>query len=249
MNGDADGSPGSESSSTGPEGPPAEPPGSRRLDPERAAAARRAARHPPPQVVYTRRYQRLIGLFGLLLVVVISVSFLTTRGVGTAGVPAGKHLPLFAAPLAVSTLSGAANLNPTCTEARHDPRALNICLLVKRAPLVLAFFVTSSGGCEQEVDALQTVSRQAGLGRAQFVAVAVRSSHADAARAVRRHHWTIPVAYDVDGRVGAAYGVEVCPIVELARRGGVVARRLIGEHWASPSVLAPQVRALLSSGT
>jgi hypothetical protein len=245
----ADGSPGSEGSPNGPARSSEDPSGGRRrLDPERAAAARRAARHPLPQVVDTRRYQRLIGLFGLLLVIVISVSFLTTRGVGTAGVPAGKRLPLFSAPLAASTLNGAANLNPPCTVAGHDPRALNICLLVKRAPLVLAFFVTSSSGCEQAVDALQRVSEENSFGGAQFAAVAVRSSRADAARAVRQHHWTIPVAYDLDGRLGAAYGIEVCPIVELARRGGVVASRLIGQHWASVTALAPQVRRLLDGG-
>jgi hypothetical protein len=188
----------------------------------------------------------MIGLFGLLLVVAISIAFLTSRGAGTAGVPAGKRPPLFSAPLAASTLSGAANLHPPCTEAGHDPRALNICLLVKRAPLVLAFFVTSSSGCEQEVDALQTLSGKVPRSQASFAAVAVRTSQADAARAVRRHHWTIPVAYDVDGRVGAAYGIEVCPIVELVRRGGTIARRLIGEHWASPSTLRPAVRALLT---
>ena len=228
-------------------GTPAGPPSPRRLDPERAAAARRAARHPAPQVVDTRRYQRLIGLFGLLLVIVISVSFLTSRGVGTAGVPAGKQLPEFAAPLATSTFNGAANLHPTCSEAKHDPRALNVCLLVKRAPLVLAFFVTSSGGCERQVDALQRVRAQLPPGQVQFAAVAVRSSHTDAARVVRRNHWTVPVAYDDDGRVGATYGVEVCPIVELVRRGGIVFRRLIGEHWASAAALAPQVRALAAS--
>ena len=68
-----------------------------------------------------------------------------------------------------------------------------------------------------------------------------------AARAVRRNRWTVPVAYDLDGRVGAAYGVEVCPIVELAHKGGIVFRRLIGQHWASAAALEPQVRALLAS--
>ena len=218
----------------------------RRLDPDRAAA-QRAARHPPPQVIDTRPYQRMIGLFGLLLVVAISIAFLTSRGVGTAGIPAGRSMPLFAAPLATSTLNGAANLHPTCTLAKHDPRALNICLLVKQAPLVLAFFVTSSGGCEQEVTALQRVRAELPAGAAQFAAVAVRASHRDAARAVRAHGWTIPVAYDVDGRVGDAYGIEVCPIVELARRG-VVVSRLIGEHWASAATLAPKVRSLVSGG-
>jgi peroxiredoxin len=223
------------------------PPPRRRLDPDRAAAERRAARHPPPQVVDTRRYQRLIGFFGLLLVIVISVTFLTSRGTGTAGVPAGKRPTEFAAPLAASSFNGPANLHPTCTQAEHDPRALNVCLLLQRAPLVLAFFVTSSSGCEQEVGALQQVAAQLPPGRVQFAAVAVRSSHRDTARAVRRNHWTVPVAYDEDGRVGAAYGIEVCPIVELVRRGGVVFRRLIGEHWASVATLEPQVRALIAS--
>lgn len=217
----------------------------RRLDPDRAAkaAAERAARRrQPSQPIDTRPYQRLIGLFGLTLVIVIFVSFLLSRGTGTAGIPAGHRMPFFAAPLATSTLNGAVNLHPPCIEARHDPRALNACLLVSRAPLVLALFVTTSGTCERQVDALQAVApRYPGV---QFAAIAVRASHAAARAAVRRHHWTIPVAYDVDGRLGATYGVEVCPIVELVRRGGVVARRLIGGHWTNSGALAGAVAAL-----
>jgi hypothetical protein len=198
-------------------------------------------------VIDTRRYQRIIGLFGLVLVIVVAVSFLTTRGVGTAGIPAGKHLALFAAPLASATLNGDANLNPPCTLARHDPRALNICLLSKRGPLVLAFFVTGSSACEREVDAEQAVRKALPAGAPQFAAVAVRASHRAAEAAVRAHHWTIPVAYDRDGAVGAAYGIEVCPIVELAYRGGVVQRRLIGEHWNSAAALIGPVRQLMRS--
>jgi peroxiredoxin len=189
----------------------------------------------------------MIGLFGLALVIVISVSFLTTHGVGTAGIPAGKKLHFFAAPLATSTLNGDANTNlpPACTKGPHDPRALNICLLAKQAPLVLAFFVTNSSGCEREVDALQALSGRYPPGKVQFAAVAVRAGHSDARKAVLAHHWTIPVAYDPDGAVGDVYGVEVCPIVELAYRGGVVARRLIGDSWASTAKLAGQVQVLL----
>jgi hypothetical protein len=76
----------------------------------------------------------------------------------------------------------------------------------------------------------------------------VRTSHAAAARAVRAHGWTVPVAYDRDGAVGEAYGIEVCPIFELAYRGGLVARRLIGEHWSSSPALAAQVRWMLARG-
>lgn len=226
------------------------PPGARRhrLDPDRAAAARRAARHQAPPVIDTRPYQRVIGVFGLLLVVMISVAFLLSRGQGTAGIPAGRHLPLFAAPLAVSNLNGSANLHPHCTLAQHDPRALNVCLMVKQAPMVLALFVTSSSGCEGAVSTLQAVAREYPAREVGFAAVAVSASQQDARQAVRAHHWTIPVGYDPDGRVGAAYGVAVCPIVELVRRGGTVQRRLIGEHWNSASTLLPQVRALLAGG-
>jgi AhpC/TSA family len=224
--------------------PPREP--RRRLDPDRAARTRRTARRQPPAAIDTKRYQRIIGLFGLLVVIVISVAFITSRPAGTAGVPPGQRIDRFAAPLATSSLNGAANLHPTCTPARHDPRALNVCLIVNQTPLVLGFFVTNSAGCERAVTALQTVSREFPASDVQFAAVAVRASHTAAARAVRAHRWTIPVAYDEDGRVGAAYGLEVCPIIELAYRGGVVARRLIGEHWNSSITLAAQVRGLLA---
>lgn len=220
----------------------------RRLDPDQAAetAARRVRRRPPPAVIDTRRYQRIIGLVGLTLVVVISVAFLSSHQAGTAGIPAGQPLHYFAAPLATSNLNGDADMRPPCTLAKHDPRALNICLISKHYPLVLAFFVTGSGGCEAQVNALQKVSEEFAGRPVRFAAIAVRTSHRDAASAVRSHHWTIPVAYDRDGAVGEAYGVEVCPIVELADRGGRVQQRLIGEHWNDPGILADRVRALLS---
>jgi hypothetical protein len=121
--------------------------------------------------------------------------------------------------------------------------------MVQRTPLVLGFFVTSSRGCERVVGAMQTVSHEFPAAEVQFAAVAVRTSHSAAAAAVRADHWTIPVAYDRDGAVGAAFGVEVCPIVELAYPGGVVARRLIGERWDSSTALAAQVRAFLARGS
>jgi peroxiredoxin len=170
---------------------------------------------------------------------------LTTRGVGTAGIPAGKRLVLFSAPLANSPLNGDANLNPPCTLAGHNPGALNVCLLAKQRPLVLAFFVTGSSACERQVSAMQAVSREVPKAAATFAAVAVRTGHRAAAELVRAHRWTIPVAYDRDGAVGAAYGIEVCPIVELAYRGGVIERRLIGEHWNSAATLIGPVRNLI----
>jgi hypothetical protein len=80
----------------------------------------------------------------------------------------------------------------------------------------------------------------------QFAAVAVRSGHAQIAALVRSHHWTVPVAYDRDGAVGGIYNVAVCPLLELARRGGKVADRLIGNHWLDQQALGAEVRERLA---
>jgi hypothetical protein len=199
----------------------------------------------PAPVFNVRPYRIAIGVFALVLVIAISAYVLTRRSRSpTAAV--GHQLHYFAAPLALSNLDGDANLNPPCTPARHDPRALNVCLLVQRAPLVLAFFVTASSKCEREVNTLQSVAGEFPPGRVSFAAVAVGDSHSDTRAAVRKHHWTIPVAYDADGGVGAVFQVEVCPMLVLARRGGFVSNVLIGNRWLSAPALAPRVRALVA---
>jgi hypothetical protein len=186
----------------------------------------------------------MAGVFAVALVVVFSVLQLTSGngGHGNAGVPAGAALRTFAAPLATSTLEGDTNLDPPCSAAHHDPRALNICLLARRSPLVLSFFSTDAGSCERSVDALQRLARR--TPGVAFAAVAIRASHASARAAVRRHGWTIPVAYDRDGALGETLGIAVCPLLELVRRGGVVARRLVGDRWGSASAIAGQLGVL-----
>jgi peroxiredoxin len=219
------------------------------LDPDLAAeAARRAGEHVrvPAPVIDTRPYRWMIGTFGLVIVIVISVVTFLDRGVATTGVPANHRLLYFAAPLARSDLNGVANIaNPTCSLAKHDPRALNVCLIVKRGPLVLAFFVTGATECKREVDTMQALSRR--FPTVQFAAVAVDSSHSNARKLASSHGWTIPVAYDSDGAVGDQYGVQICPLVELAYRGGIVQDRLIGDDWVRPAALAQRVRALLAT--
>jgi peroxiredoxin len=106
----------------------------------------------------------------------------------------------------------------------------------------VSFFVTSSAQCVAQVDALQTLSRR--YRSVRFLAVAVHATRAATLRLVRSHHWTIPVAEDPDGAIGEQYGVVVCPMVELAARGGIVRDRLIGDPWASVAALTPRVAAL-----
>jgi hypothetical protein len=218
-----------------------------RLDPDRAASApSRAPDLPPRPVVDQRPYRWAIGIFGLTLVVAFSAYQLSSHGLATAGVAPGGRLHFFAAPLAASNLNGDANLKPPCIQSRHDPRALNLCLLARRGPLVLSFFSTGSKSCAQQIDTLQSVASEFPPGRVQFAAVAVHASRAATAALVRSHHWTIPVAYDRDGAVGSLYDVEICPLVELTGTGGLVADRLIGNHWRDASALAARVRRLLN---
>lgn len=217
-----------------------------RLDPDRGADPPAQPERPvAPPAFSPRRYQWLAGLFGLALIVGFSIVSLTSHGTGTAGVPAGKALAPFSAPLATSTLVGDANLHPPCTAADHDPRALNTCLVMQRRPLVLDFFVTGSAQCVRTVDAMQAIAPRFATAGIQFAAVAVRSGPGAARSLVRRHGWTIPVAYDRDGAVGESDGVVVCPLIELVRRGGIVFRRLIGGHWDRPETLAAQVQGLV----
>ena len=222
-----------------------EPPRTARLDPDQAIAkqkpqrAERPLRSPPP-AVNTRRYQWMIGGLGLLLVLIFSVYLYAHNGVTAPGIAGGKRLHYFVAPLATSNLDVAANAAPHCNPARPARRGLNVC---GRSPLVLDLFATGAGPCVQSVDALQRISSQ--FPGVQFGAVAVNASRQSTDALVRTHHWTIPVAYDVDGRLEEIYDVAVCPLIELAYRGGIVAQRLIGKTWEQPDRLASKVRQLL----
>lgn len=233
-----------------PEDPSADSPATEgqqhRLDPDLALTAGDgppSGPAQPPPAVDTRRYRWMIGIFGLILLVAFSIYEFTKHGVVSPGVPAGQRLHNFVAPLATIGPDKPANPRPRCDPAHPNPLALNVC---GRTPLVLAFFATGSGPCKRQVDALQALSRQFPAGRVQFAAIAVNASRADTARVVRTRGWTIPVAFDSEGTIGALYGVEICPIVEIARRGGTVAQRLIGERWISQRALGERVRALLA---
>lgn len=215
------------------------------LDPDKAVAEHRARSGAGPTVtpvIDTKRYRWAIGIFGIGLVIVISVVQLLSNGVHGGGIGAGTKLQNFAAPVATSNLVGDANFSKPCKLAYFGTRAVNTCLLTRGAPLVLALFVTGSDDCVRSIDATQAVSKQ--FPSVRFAAVAIDASQSDTAKLVRSHHWTIPVAYDRDGAVGQVYGVQICPMIELVRPGGTVKDRLIGDRWESPGALAAKVRAL-----
>ena len=218
-----------------------------RLDPDRAAAdAAARGRKSSEPVIDTRPYRRMIGAIGIGIAIVISALLFITRGVGPVGITPGHRLHWFVAPLATSHLTGDANLAPRCDAAQPDKRALNVCpWLANRGPLVIGFFVPGSSDCTRQINTIQTVSARFRPGTVQFAAVAVRTGPSQSAALVRQHRWTIPVAYDRDGAVGSVYGVQVCPMLELAYRGGLVGYRLVGDQWQAPAALTTKVRALL----
>jgi hypothetical protein len=191
-------------------------------------------------MIDNRRYQWIIGGVGLLLVIAFSVHMLGKGGRATVGVPAGQKLYRFVAPLAGAEIDADANVAPHCDVGRPARDGLNVC---DRGPLVLAFFVPGAKSCVRAVDALGMLTPRAGT---RVAALAVGASRAATRKLVRADHWTLPVAYDPSGAVGALYDVTACPLIEVARSGGVVTRRLIGNHWDSPTALA---RALGSSTT
>jgi hypothetical protein len=191
-------------------------------------------------VVDVRKYQRRLAMFGIAALVLISIVLFAVHGTHAPGIARGETLHKFVAPLATSGITLPANANPHCNPAKPEPHGLNMC---NRRPIVLAFFVTGDGDCVKEVDALQRISSQ--FPTIEFAALAVQGDIHDTLALVRSHHWTIPVGTDPDGRVGQVYGVEFCPIVEIAQKGGVVAQRLTGDAWSNPAKLATEVRKYL----
>jgi hypothetical protein len=198
-------------------------------------------------VIDTRPYRWAIGIFGVAIVIVISIVEFATHGAASAGVKPGHRLIYFAAPVATSTLVGDVNLSKPCSLGYFGSRAVNTCLLVRRGPVVLDFFVPGVSDCERSVDLVQSLSDRFSSADVQFAAIAASSSKTAALKAVRSHHWTVPVAYDRDGALAQLYGVELCPMLELAYRGGVVKSLLFGNQWNRPAALTAKVRALITA--
>jgi len=173
----------------------------------------------------------LVGVLGVVVLAYITLNTLRTESVGSRGPEAGTRLPPFAMPLAASRSDADANIatrpdsgpegsRPACSV--RGPAILNVCELAERGPVVLAFLVTRSGRCEEQVDVLDRLAPRHPSVR--FAAVSVRGDHEQLRRTVRERGWRLPVGYDHDGAVANLYGVAVCPLVTYARRGGTVAQ-------------------------
>ena len=186
---------------------------------------------PPAAVPPARRstVTWIVGVAVVFAIAYITLNTLRTDAPGSRGIPAGKPMPPFAAPLATSTLDGDANLatkpdqggqgrRPACDV--RGPDVVNSCQLAEKGPVVIAFTAARSNTCDRQIDVLQRVrSRYPDV---QFAAVAIRGNRDDLRALIRRRGWTLPVAYDHDGGVANAYAVAICPTVTFAYRGGKV---------------------------
>jgi hypothetical protein len=174
-----------------------------------------------------RRPGALIGVIVIAVMVYIVLNTLRTEGPGSRGVEAGRSLPPFAAPLALSDLVGDANVSGKACSVR-GAKILNVCQLAERGPVVLAFFAEPSQRCDDEIDSLDRLRPD--FPRVQFAAVAIRGDRGNLQDRIRARGWQLPVGWDRDGAVANAYAVAVCPTITLARRGGTVVQTLVGSQ-------------------
>ena len=194
---------------------------------------------PPPARRPPQRASWIVGTLIVAALIYISLNTLQTVGsdeaVGSRGLPAGRPMPPFAMPLALSSLEGDANVarKPNSGEAGARPacevrsaQILNVCELAEKGPVVLAFLATRGSQCTRQLDVMERArSRFPGV---QFAAVGLRGDRDDLRKLVSRRGWRFPVGYDADGVVANLYGVSVCPTVTFAYPGGIAMRTTVG---------------------
>jgi hypothetical protein len=201
--------------------------------------------------VYSRRARRSVGLVAFLLFVAFVVVAVVSKPKEASGVKLGRKLPSFAAPLALSALTGDANVathpdsgeagrRPACTV--RGPAILNICQLYERGPVVLALFV-EGGSCPDILNSLQTIAPD--FPGVQFAGVSIKGNRTQLRDLVRSRDLTLPVGYDQDGILASLYKMVTCPEVMFAYPGGVVESQPL-LNQPSLSTLRSRVAALVA---
>ena len=200
---------------------------------------------PPKPPRPSSAYAWVVGIVFVLAVIVAGANALRHSGAGYRGIPAGKRLAPFAAPLATSNHDNDANIQPRTGGGHpaacsvHLAGVVNLCDL-RSAPLVLTFVATGGSGCNEQLDHVNRVRRS--FPGVRFVGVISRTSLSDAGKMVRSHGWGFPVALDRDAAVFNLYGIGDCPTTIFARRGGISAGTRRGN--LSDARLSADTRAL-----
>lgn len=196
------------------------------------------------------RYWRYIAVVGLIALFAFALYTTLSRQSAVSGVPAGRQLPPFAAPLALDGLSadvnvatradqGSAGKRPACTV--RGAGILNVCQLYEQGPVVLALFL-DAGSCPDVLSALQRLAPS--FPQVRFAAVAVKADARHVAHLVRKLALGYPVGVDRDGVLGALYQMQGCAQVTFAKRGGVVQGQPLLEQ-PSEALLRERIAQLL----
>jgi hypothetical protein len=209
------------------------------------------------------RYSIAVGLVFLTVVVVATLKTLGGGGgdetLGIDRLEARWPLPEFAVPAAAGRLEGDANVaqddcgsagipcpedpprEPACEI--DTPGALRVCDYFGR-PLVISFWFSDGGGCVDQQDVVDRVSRRY-RGRVNFLSLDVRDDRGTVRGILAERGWTMPVGYDRDGAVAALYRVGGCPTFAYAYPGGTLQGASVGDLTAPQ--LEARVRKLLSA--
>jgi hypothetical protein len=205
-------------------------------DPDKRSAAERFAEldetdpepqpKPPAPPRPSGRYTWVLGIAFIIVVIVAGANALRHTGAGFRGVPPGKALAPFAAPLATSNHDNDVNVQRTESHGVpaacdvHLPGVVNLCDL-RRRPLVITFVATGGSGCGDQLDRVEPVARR--YTGVTFLGVISRTSLSEARTMVRSHRWSFPVALDRDAQLFNLYGIGDCPTTVFARKGGLSA--------------------------
>jgi hypothetical protein len=198
----------------------------------------------PPEAPRRGRYTWVVGVAFILAIIVGGANLLGKQGAGYRGVPAGKRLAPFAAPLVTSDHDNDVNIQkragggvPAACDV-HLSGVVNLCDL-RRKPLVVTFVANGGAGCGAQLNRVERV--RASFPGVTFLGVISRKSLKDAKRMVRENRWTFPVALDRDGQLLNLYGIGDCPTTVFAKKGGVSAgsRR--------PAISVPRLRAAVTA--
>jgi thiol-disulfide isomerase/thioredoxin len=190
-------------------------------------------------------YSLIVGIAFIALIAVAGINTISTKNKGVLGATSETDHPLaqFAVPDARSGVSGDANIaQDDCNSARipcpsgsrrtpacevRVPGAIRVCDLFNR-PLVLSFWFTRGGNCENQEDVFERAYRRY-RGRVNFLAIDVRDSDEEVRKLITDHHWTHPVGLDRDGALSNLYRVGGCPTFVYAFPGGIIDTTSIGQ--------------------
>jgi AhpC/TSA family protein len=211
---------------------------------ESGAGGENGERNPRDRRPRATIYSLIVGIAFIALIAVAGINTISTKNRGVLGASNEGDLPLaqFAVPNARSGASGDANIaQDDCDSARIPcpsgsrrtpacrvdvPGAIRVCDFFDR-PLVLSFWFTRGGDCENQEDVFEDAYRRY-KGEANFLAIDVRDSTDEVQELISQHHWTHPVGLDRDGALSNLYRVGGCPTFVYAYPGGILQSTSIG---------------------